>query len=67
MTSNNVTGQLSYTQMLEMVSSLFCAIFGGRIMSGSESMEGNWSQEVKKSNMERWSVDLNNKKDILIL
>ena len=50
-----------------MVSSLFCAIFGGRIMSGSESMEGNWSQEVKKSNMERWSVDLNNKKDILIL
>ena len=50
-----------------MVSSLFCAIFGGRIMSGFESTEGNWSQEVKKSNMERWSADLNNKKNILIL
>ena len=41
--------------------------FGGRIMSGFESIEENRSQEVKKSNMERWSVDLNNKKNILIL
>ena len=41
--------------------------FGGRILSGFESIEGNRSKEVKKSNMERWSVDLNNKKNILIL
>ena len=41
--------------------------FGGSIMSGFESIEGNRSQEVKNSNMERWSVNLNNKKNILIL